>query len=143
LALKDCFLHQLVLHNPDPTWQFAVATDASLVTTGAVLLQMDENSQYHPCGYLSQSLNPAKHNYQNFDRKLLAIIHALTEWHQYLKGNPHPIIVFTDHKNLLYFCTAQKLMHCQAHWQLIFSMFNIKLHHIPSTKLVAPDALSC
>jgi hypothetical protein len=74
LALKDCFLHQPVLRNPDPTHQFAVATDASLITTGAVLLQTNDNGQYHPCGYLSQSLNPAEHNYQIFDRELLAVI---------------------------------------------------------------------
>jgi hypothetical protein len=114
LTLKDCFLHQPVLQNPDPTRQFAVATDASLVATGAVLLQTDDNGQYHPCGYLSQSLNPAERNYQIFDRELLAIIRALTEWCHYLEGNPHPVIIFTDHKNLLYFRTAQKLTHRQA-----------------------------
>jgi len=131
-----------VLRNPDPTRQFAVATDASLVATGAVLLQTDDNGQYHPCGYLSQSLNLAERNYQIFDRELLAIIRALTEWRHYLEGNPHPVIVFTDHKNLLYFRTAQKLTRRQARWQLILSMFDIELHHVPGTKLVAPDALS-
>jgi hypothetical protein len=28
-------------------------------------------------------------------------------------------------------------MHCQAHWQLILSTFDIKLHHIPSMKLMS------
>jgi hypothetical protein len=107
-----------------------------------VLLQTNENGQYHPCGYLSQSLNPAKHNYQIFDQELLAVIQALTEWHHYLEGNPHLVDIFTNHKNLLYFCTAQKLTHHQACWQLILSMFNIELHHIPGTKLTAPNALS-
>jgi hypothetical protein len=142
LTLKDCFLRQPVLRNPDPTHQFAVATDASLLATGAVLLQTDDNGQYHPCGYLSQSLNPAERNYQIFDRELLAVIRALTEWRHYLEGNPHLVIVFTDHKNLLYFHTTQKLTHHQAHWQLILSLFDIELHHIPGTKLAAPDALS-
>jgi len=142
LALKDCFLLQPVLRNPDPTHQFAVATNASLVATGAVLLQTDDNGQYHPCGYLSQSLNPTKCNYQIFDRELLAIIQALTEWHHYLEGNPHPVIIFMDHNSLLYFHTAQKLTHCQACWQLILSMFDIELHHIPGMKLAAPDTLS-
>jgi hypothetical protein len=47
-----------------------------------------------------------------------------------------------DHKNLLYFRTTQKLTHRPARWQLIPSMFDIKLHHIPRMKLAAPDALS-
>jgi hypothetical protein len=87
-------------------------------------------------------LNSAERNYQIFDRKLLAVIQALTKWHHYLEGNPHPVIVFTDHKNLLYLCTAQKLTHRQARWQLTLSMFDIELHHIPGTKLATPDALS-
>jgi len=107
-----------------------------------VLLQTNDNGQYHPCGYLSQSLNPAKRNYQIFDRELLAVICTLTEWCLYLEGNPHPVIMFTDHKNLLYFRTTQKLTRRQARWQLILSMFDIELHHVPRTKLVAPDALS-
>jgi hypothetical protein len=142
LALKDCFLCQLVLWNPDPTRQFAVVTDASLIATGAVLLQTNDNGQYHPCSYLSKSLNPTKCNYQIFDWELLAIIQALTEWHHYLEGNLHPVIIFTDHKNLLYFHTAQKLTRHQARWQLILSMFDIGLHHVPGMKLVAPDTLS-
>jgi len=143
LALKDCFLRQPVLWNPDPICQFTVATDASLILTGAVLLQTDDNGQYHPCGDLSQSLNPAKHNYQIFDWKLLAVIQALTEWCHYLEGNPHPVIIFTDHKNFFYFHTAQKLTCRQARWQLILSMFNIEFHHVPGMKLATPDALSC
>jgi hypothetical protein len=34
-------------------------------------------------------------------------------------------------------------MHHQACWQLILLMFDIELHHVPGTKLTAPDALSC
>jgi RNase H-like domain found in reverse transcriptase/Integrase zinc binding domain/Reverse transcriptase (RNA-dependent DNA polymerase) len=140
--LKECFIKQPVLRNPDPSQQFAVATDASLVATGGVLLQTDENGIYHPCAYLSQSLNPAERNYQIFDRELLAVICALNEWHYYLEGNAHPVIVFTDHKNLLYFHTAQKLTRRQARWQLTLSLFDIELHHVAGTKLAVPDALS-
>lgn len=107
--LKEAFLSQPVLRNPDPNKQFAIATDASLAATGAVLLQTDENGMYHPCGYLSQSFNSAERNYEIFDRELLAVIRALSEWRHYLEGSPHPVIVFTDHMNLLYFRTAQKL----------------------------------
>jgi len=140
--LKQCFLSEPVLRNPDPSRQFALATDASLVATGAVLLQTDENGAYHPCGYLSQSFNPAERNYQIYDRELLAIIRALKAWRHYLEGNPHPVIVFTDHKNLLYFRSAQNLTRRQARWQLTLNKFDLELHHVPGTKLAAPDALS-
>jgi hypothetical protein len=135
--LKQCFLSEPVLRNPDPSRQFALATDASLVATGAVLLQTDENGAYHPCGYLSQSFNPAEQNYQIYDRELLAIIRALKAWRHYLEGNPHPVIVFTDHKNLLYFQSAQNLTRRQARWQLTLNEFDLELHHVPGTKLAA------
>lgn len=131
-----------MLWNPDPTRQFAIATDASLAATRAVLLQTDENGVYHPCGYLSQSFNPAKRNYEIFNRELLAVICALSEWRHYLEGSPHPVIVFTDHMNLLYFHTAQKLSRHQACWQLTLSNFDLELHHVLGTKLAAPDTLS-
>jgi len=38
--LKTCFLSEPVLRNPDPSKQFAIATDASKVATGGVLLQL-------------------------------------------------------------------------------------------------------
>jgi hypothetical protein len=122
--------------------QFALATDASLHATGAVLLQTDENRSYHPCGYLSQSLNPAEQNYQIYDRELLAVICTLKEWRHFLEGNPHPVIIFMDHKNLLYFWSTQKLTRHQAHWQLTLCYFDLTFHHVPGMKLAALDALS-
>jgi len=140
--LKQCFLSEPVLWNPDPSRQFTLATNASLIATGAVLLQTDENGAYRPCGYLSQSFNPAERNYQIYDRELLAIIRALKAWRHKLEGNPRPVIMFTDHKNLLYFRSAQNLTHRQARWQLTLNEFDLELHHVPGTKLAAPDALS-
>ena len=48
-------------------------------------------------------------NYEIYDRELLGIVRALTEWWHYLEGSPHPVEVLSDHKNLTYFRTAQKL----------------------------------
>jgi len=45
---------------------------------------------------------------------MLAIIHTLEQWHHYLEGVKHPVQILTNHKNLEYFMTAQKLNHCQA-----------------------------
>ena len=67
-----------------------------------------------PCSYLSQSFNIMERNYEIYDRELLAIIQALTEWRHYLLRSPHPVTVLLDHKNLTYFQTAQKLNRQQA-----------------------------
>jgi hypothetical protein len=45
-------------------------------------------------------------------------------------------------QELDYFRTAQKLNDQQARWSLYLSGFNLKLIHLPRTKMVQSDALS-
>jgi hypothetical protein len=73
---------------------------------------------------------------------MLAIVRALEEWHHWLEGAQHPFEVWTDHKNLEYFCTARKLNRQQARWSLLLSRFDYKLHHKPGRVMGKPDALS-
>jgi len=94
---------------PDTTLPFTIKTDASKYASGAVLLQLNTNGDIHPCRYLSKSFNETERNYKMYDRELLAIIRALTEWQHYLMGSSFPVTVRSDHKNLTYFRTAQKL----------------------------------
>ena len=84
-------------------------TDTSLLAAGVVLMQMDKNSDLHPCAYFSHTFSSAQRNYDIYDRELLAIILALEEWRQYLQGTAYPITIITDHKNLSYIKDPQKL----------------------------------
>ena len=84
-------------------------TDASLLAAGVVLMQEDENSDLHPCAYFSRTFSSAQHNYDIYNRELLAVILALEEWRQYLQGTTHPITIITDHKNLSYVKDPRKL----------------------------------
>jgi Integrase zinc binding domain len=52
------------------------------------------------------------------------------------------MIVYSDHKNLMCFQTAQKLNDRQARWSLYLSGFDLKLIHLPGTKMVQSNALS-
>ena len=127
---------------PDKAKAFTVKSDALKFATGAVLRQADINGDMHPCGYLSQSLDAAQRNYEIYDRELLGIVRALEEWRHYLEGNPYPVRVLSDHKNLEYFRTAQKLNRRQARWSLFLSQFDLQLQHVPGTKMVQSDTLS-
>src|SRR5271168_3146578 len=51
-------------------------------------------------------------------------------------------IIYSNHKNLTYFRTAQKLNRQQARWSLYLSKFNVKLVHLPGSKMIQSDALS-
>ena len=141
-TLKSLFLSQPTLQLPDPSRLFTLATDASKFASGAILLQTDSNGDWHPCSYLSQSFFPVECNYNIYDQELLAIIRALKTWHHYLHGSPFPIQVFTDHKNLTFFRSPQRLNCCQAHWLLDLADFDLHLTHVLGSQLAGPDALS-
>ena len=108
-TLKDAFLKRPVLHYPDTDLPFFVMTDASLVASGAVLMQKDGNGDLHPCTYYSKMFALAERNYDIYDRELLAIIWSLEEWCQYLTGTKHPVTIITNHQNLMYFKSPQNL----------------------------------
>lgn len=140
--MKRRFTTKPVLVMPDQTRPFYVEADASKYATGGVLMQKDSNGELHPCSFISQTFSPAERNYQIYDRELLGIIRALTEWRHYILGNPHTTTVFTDHNNLLYYRTAQRLNRRQARWSLILSEYDITLVHQPGPKMIQSDALS-
>ena len=141
-ALKSAFAKTPVLIMPDSTKPFLLECDASKWALGAVLKQQDMNGDWHPCGFISRTFDQTQRNYDVGDRELLAIITALETWRHYLQGSPHPVTVFSDHKNLTYFKSPQKLNRRQARWNLTLSQYDLKLVHIPGQKMVQSDALS-
>jgi len=127
---------------PNPTKSFVVESDASKFTTGAVLRQRDINGDWHPCRYISHSFDAMQRNYEIYDHELLSIIRALETWRHYLLGSQHLVTIFSDHKNLTYFRTTQKLNRQQAQWSLLLFQFNLKLVHVLGSQMVQSDALS-
>jgi RNase H-like domain found in reverse transcriptase len=89
-----------------------------------------------------KTFSETERKYKIYDQELLGIIQALKEWRHYIQGSGHMTVVYSDHKNLMYFQTAQKLNDQQARWLLYISGFDIKLIHLPGTKMVQSDALS-
>ena len=77
-----------------------------------------------------------------YDRELLGIIWSLKEWRHYIQGSGHTTVVFSDHKNLMYFRTAQNLNNRQARWLPYLLEFDIKLIHLPGSKMIQSNALS-
>ena len=142
-ALKSLFTSTPVLILPQPSRQFIVEVDASDVGIGAILSQWSEEDQHiHPVAFLSRRFSPAEANYDVGNRELLAIHAALTEWRLWLEGTQHPILIWTDHKNLTYIRDAKRLGPRQARWALFFSRFDFTLTYCPGSKNIRTDALS-
>ena len=140
--LKQKLTSSPVLMMPDQTRPFQIECDASKYASRAVLTQQDSNGDKHPVAYLSKTFSETERNYEIYDRELLAIIRALEEWRHYIQGSGHTTVIYSDHQNLTYFKSAQKLNRRQAWWSLYLSEFDVKLIHQPGSKMIQSDTLS-
>jgi RNase H-like domain found in reverse transcriptase len=82
--------------------------DASDYAKGAVLFQQQDN-QWKMIAYMSNAMTPVEWNDEIADKELLAIMTALMHWHHYLMGAEEDFEIWTDHQNLMYFRSPQKL----------------------------------
>ncbi|KAG5734888.1 hypothetical protein E4T56_gene13773 [Termitomyces sp. T112] len=141
-TLKQSVTSKPVLLFPDNDSPFHVEADSSDFATGAVLSQQSkEDGKVHLVAFYSKSLNAVEWNYEIHDKEMLAIIQSFEEWRHFLEGAQHKFEVWTDHKNLEYFCSAKKLNQHQAWWSLYLANFDFSLHHKPGWSMGKPDAL--
>ena len=107
-----------------------------------MLLQRGTDNKKHPIAFYSQTLTDAKLNYPIKDLEFSAIVHALLNWHPFLAGSPHDIIIHTDHVNLQAWTQPQKISHCVAQLVQALEEFPIKLKHISGKSNRWANALS-
>ncbi len=82
---------------------FHLECDTSNFTTGAVLLQQQEDGLSHLIGFMLKSFSNTEQNYQIHNKEMLVIMHVLEEWRHFLEGSNQKFKIHTDHKNLSYF----------------------------------------
>ena len=141
ISLRNSVVHGPTLAIPLDDAPFRLEADSSGYATGAVLSQLQDGS-WRPMAFSSKALSNVERNYDIHDKELLSIMRALSEWRKYLHGSPSPFEIHSDHKNLQYFMTSQKLNRCQARWSLELSEYNFTLLHKPGISMVCADALS-
>ena len=100
--LKEVMSTCPVLALPDFLQPFVLECDASSLGIGAVLMQ-----NRHPIAYESRKLQNNEKLYSTYDKEMLAIMHALAKFKQYLVVSK--FVVRTDHNNLKYFLNQTEL----------------------------------
>jgi len=140
--LKTVFTSRPLLVAPDLDKEFRVEADTSNFAMGGVLSIKCEDSKWRPIAYISKSLNETKRNYKIHNKEMLAVIRCLEAWRHFLEGTRSKFEVWTDHKNLEYFMSNQKLNCRQVRWALYLSRFDFVLKHISESKMGKADGLS-
>ena len=139
--LKDRIAEDAVLALPTDDGKFRVEADASEGATGAVLSQ-EQEGEWRPVAFMSHGLNETERNYKIYDKEMLAIMLALEEWRSLLMGAKHTFEILTDHQNLQYFKTPQKVNRRQARWITELSEFDFVLSHRAGALNKKADLLS-
>ena len=140
--MKKLMTSPPVIHMANPEWQYVVHVDASEKAVGAVLSQTDPNTNYnYVVEYYSKKLGDAQKNYAPGKLELLAIIVSLEHWKHYLKGAKQPVILYTDHRPLVYIRTTKNPSRMLMRWNDFLSQFDLDIKYIEGKNNIA-DALS-
>ena len=89
---------------------------------------------------MTMKLCAAEYNYPAHERKLLALLRALTYWRSYLWGAR--IKAYTDSTFVKYLRTCELNSPRQVRWVSLIESYNVEFTHIPGTTNTAADALS-
>ena len=141
-TLKELFISAPILAHWDPDRHTVVECDCSGYALGGTLSQLDKKGRLRPVAYFSRKLSPPECNYEIHDKELLAIVKSIEHWRGELRSVASPFKILTDHKNLCYFMTSQRLTERQARWALLLSEYQFKLEFRAGKLAQRPDALS-
>jgi hypothetical protein len=94
----------------------------------------------HPIVFESQKLSESEKLYSIYDKEMLAIMHALMKFRQYLVGSR--FVVKTDHNNLKYFLDQKDLSERQQKWVSKVQAFDFDIEYVKGKRNVVADSLS-
>ena len=122
--LKESLTSAPVLRLPDVEREFRLITDASDSAVAGVLLQQDDDKEWHPVAYTSRRLRPEERNYHANERETLAVLHALRVWRTYLFKH---FQLLTDNQAVTYLLSKKHLSGREARWLDTLANFDMSI----------------
>ena len=130
--VKRMICKEAILAFPNFNEEFVIYTDASNYQLGGVITQNKK-----PLAFYSRKLKDAQTRYTTTERELLSIVEILKEFRTILLG--HKIIVYTDHKNLIYNDLQTDRV---LRWRLLLEEFGVEIRYIKGITNTVADVLS-
>ena len=132
-----CVLPSLTL--PVPKDNFLLQTDASAVGLGAVLSVIRGDEEL-PVAFFSRKLQPRERRYGATELEGLAVVSAVNHFEAYLL--PHPFVIETDHKALVFLSSAKHQNGRLAGWALALQPYTFQIRYRPGPLNTNADVLS-
>jgi hypothetical protein len=137
--LKARLISSPILAMPADKGEYCLDTDASNLSIGAVLSQV-QNGEERVIAYASRTLNAAERNYCVTRKELLAVVFYAKQFRNYLLGRE--FLLRTDHSALRWLRHTPEPIGQQARWLEQLEAFNFRIEHRPGRKHGNADALS-
>jgi hypothetical protein len=138
--LKEKLIKYPILRYPNFDTEFILATDASGVTIGAVLMQKDKEGKEYNIAYASKSLNETEQRYGITDKEGLAVVWAVKHFHKYLMGKKFTII--TDHSALKFMKTQKIPNGRRGRWMMELQKYDFEIVYKSGKSNKNADAMS-
>ena len=128
--IKKLLTEQILNTIPDPHQQFYAMCDASNFGIGAALLQSHSGkNKMNLISANSRLFTQAELRLSTPMRKYTAIIYTLTEYEFLILGSKHPTVLFTDHKQIIFFFTQKSNPNHRVYrFQVILMKFPIYIY---------------
>ena len=139
VELKSALTSSPVLATPHDEGDFTLDTDASNDSIGAVLSQNQDGTE-RVIAFGSRSLDKRERYYCVTRKELLAVVHFLRYFKQYLLGRKFRIRA--DHAALTWLKRTPDPIGQQARWLEQMEEFDFSVEHRPGTRHGNADALS-
>lgn len=138
--VKDCFINCITLKHPNFDKPFYLNCDASDISLGSVLYQLNEKGQEEVIAFASRTISKVERNYTITEKEALGVVFAVAKFRTYLLN--HEVVVRTDHQAIT-FLKQCKLSHGRlTRWTLALQEYNIRWEYVQGKRNIVADVLS-